>query len=92
MIEDEGNKVVQEGYADLVAFERLFVANPDLTKRFELDAALNKYDRTTFYTSDPVVGYTDYPFLKVSKEKSEEIKERQAGRYHERATPVKDGS
>ncbi|KAK8928747.1 putative 12-oxophytodienoate reductase 5 [Platanthera zijinensis] len=68
---DEGNKVVQEGYADLVAFGRLFVANPDLPKRFELDAPLNKYDRTTFYTSDPVVGYTDYPFLEVSKEKNE---------------------
>ncbi|KAM3405889.1 hypothetical protein ACQJBY_000115 [Aegilops geniculata] len=59
----EGNKVVGEGYADLVAFGRLFLANPDLPKRFELDAELNGYDRATFYTSDPVVGYTDYPFL-----------------------------
>ena len=60
----EGNKVVEEGYTDLVSFGRLFLANPDLPRRFELpDAPLNKYDRTTFYTSDPVVGYTDYPFL-----------------------------
>ncbi|KAF6987127.1 hypothetical protein CFC21_004801 [Triticum aestivum] len=59
----EGNKVVGEGYADLVAFGRLFLANPGLPKRFELDAELNKYNRATFYTSDPVVGYTDYPFL-----------------------------
>ncbi|CAL9138730.1 unnamed protein product [Musa acuminata var. zebrina] len=63
---DEGNKVVDEGYTDLVAFGRLFLANPDLPKRFELNAAVNKYDRTTFYTSDPVVGYTDYPFLENS--------------------------
>ncbi|WOK97388.1 12-oxophytodienoate reductase 5 [Canna indica] len=60
---EEGNRVVGEGYTDLVAFGRLFLANPDLPKRFELNAALNKYDRRTFYTPDPVVGYTDYPFL-----------------------------
>ncbi|KAK3131946.1 hypothetical protein QOZ80_6AG0513740 [Eleusine coracana subsp. coracana] len=60
---DEGNVVVEEGYADLVAYGRPFLANPDLPRRFELKAALNKYDRSTFYTHDPVVGYTDYPFL-----------------------------
>ncbi|KAH7663838.1 12-oxophytodienoate reductase protein [Dioscorea alata] len=60
---DEGNKVVAENYTDLVAYGRLFLANPDLTKRFELEATLNKYNRLTFYTQDPVVGYTDYPFL-----------------------------
>ncbi|GJN35976.1 hypothetical protein PR202_gb24797 [Eleusine coracana subsp. coracana] len=61
---EEGNKVVEEGYTDLVSFGRLFLANPDLPKRFAIpDAPLNKYDRATFYTSDPVVGYTDYPFL-----------------------------
>jgi 12-oxophytodienoic acid reductase len=60
---DQGNKVVADGYADLVAYGRMFLANPDLPKRFELGAALNKYDRSTFYTQDPVVGYTDYPFL-----------------------------
>ncbi|KXG21012.2 hypothetical protein SORBI_3009G003600 [Sorghum bicolor] len=62
----EGNKVVEEGYTDLVSYGRLFLANPDLPRRFRLpdaDAPLNKYDRNTFYTSDPVVGYTDYPFL-----------------------------
>ncbi|XP_020106949.1 putative 12-oxophytodienoate reductase 5 [Ananas comosus] len=63
---EEGNKVVDEGYTDLVAYGRLFLANPDLPKRFELSARLNKYDRITFYTSDPVVGYTDYPFLESS--------------------------
>lgn len=60
---EEGNKVVADGYADLVAYGRLFLANPDLPKRFEMDAALNKCDRSTFYTSDPVAGYTDYPFM-----------------------------
>jgi len=60
---EEGNKVVEEGYTDLVAYGRLFLANPDLPRRFELNAPLNKYDRSTFYTQDPVIGYTDYPFL-----------------------------
>ncbi|KAJ1258591.1 hypothetical protein BS78_10G087600 [Paspalum vaginatum] len=60
---EEGNKVVADGYADLVAYGRHFLANPDLPRRFELGAPLNKYDRSTFYTQDPVVGYTDYPFL-----------------------------
>lgn len=63
---EEGNKVVADGYADLVAYGRLFLANPDLPKRFELNAPLNKYNRLTFYTPDPVVGYTDYLFLEQS--------------------------
>ncbi|KAK6156312.1 hypothetical protein DH2020_010560 [Rehmannia glutinosa] len=58
-----GNEVLRRGEADLVAFGRLFLANPDLPRRFELDSVINKYDRSTFYSHDPVVGYTDYPFL-----------------------------
>ncbi|CAN6318694.1 unnamed protein product [Urochloa humidicola] len=60
---EEGNKAVANGYTDLIAYGRLFLANPDLPRRFELGAPLNKYDRSTFYTQDPVIGYTDYPFL-----------------------------
>ncbi|MFS8006242.1 putative 12-oxophytodienoate reductase [Helianthus anomalus] len=60
---DEANRVIENGEADLVAFGRAFLANPDLPKRFRLNAPLNMYDRSTFYTDDPVVGYTDYPFL-----------------------------
>ncbi|KAJ0235933.1 putative 12-oxophytodienoate reductase-like protein 1 [Hirschfeldia incana] len=63
---EDGNKAVAEGRTDLVAYGRLFLANPDLPRRFQLDAPLNMYDRTSFYTSsDPVVGYTDYPFLET---------------------------
>lgn len=65
---NEGNEVIANGGADLVAYGRLFLANPDLPLRFQLDAPLNKYDRSTFYTSDPVVGYTDYPFLNISND------------------------
>ncbi|KAK1280967.1 putative 12-oxophytodienoate reductase 11 [Acorus gramineus] len=60
---EDGNRAVEGGFADLVAFGRSFLANPDLPRRFEIDAPLNKYDRSTFYVPDPVVGYTDYPFL-----------------------------
>ena len=63
---EEGNKVVADGYADLVGFGRIFLANPDLPKRFELDSPLNKYNSNTYYTQDPVIGYTNYPFLEGS--------------------------
>ncbi|KAI3464311.1 hypothetical protein Pfo_020974 [Paulownia fortunei] len=60
---ENGNKAVSENHADLVAYGRWFLSNPDLPKRFELNASLNNYDRDTFYTPDPVIGYSDYPFL-----------------------------
>ena len=62
----DGNKAVVENRADLIAYGRIFLANPDLPKRFELNAPLNKYNRATFYIPDPVVGYTDYPFLETN--------------------------
>ncbi|KAI7756280.1 hypothetical protein M8C21_032825 [Ambrosia artemisiifolia] len=63
---EDGNNAVAENRTDLVAYGRLFLANPDLPKRFELNAPLNKYNRETFYTPDPVIGYTDYPFLETT--------------------------
>jgi len=60
--QEEGNKVVDDHYTDFVAYGRLFLANPDLPRRFELGAPLNEYNRATFITQDPVIGYTDYPF------------------------------
>eukprot|EP01018_Ginkgo_biloba_P023641 Gb_16295 [translate_table: standard] len=60
---DDGNNAIASGKADLVVYGRHFLANPDLPRRFELNAPLNKYNRQTFYIPDPVVGYTDYPFL-----------------------------
>jgi 12-oxophytodienoic acid reductase len=59
----DGINAIAENRADVVAYGRLFLANPDLPKRFALNAPLNKYNRETFYSSDPVLGYTDYPFL-----------------------------
>ncbi|KAI4380800.1 hypothetical protein MLD38_006948 [Melastoma candidum] len=60
---DLGTRALADGDADLIAYGRLFISNPDLVLRFRVNARLNAYDRDTFYTGDPVVGYTDYPFL-----------------------------
>ncbi|KAF3790078.1 12-oxophytodienoate reductase 3 [Nymphaea thermarum] len=60
---ENGMSAVADGETDLVSYGRLFISNPDLPYRFAVDASLNKYIRATFYTQDPVVGYTDYPFL-----------------------------
>lgn len=53
---------VASGNADLIAFGRLFVANPDLVERLRRNAPLNRYDRPTFYGGD-ARGYVDYPTL-----------------------------
>lgn len=52
------------GYADLVSFGRLFMANPDLVERLKLNAPLNNLmGQETFYGGG-AHGYTDYPTLK----------------------------
>jgi N-ethylmaleimide reductase len=57
-----GEKVLEDGLADAVAYGRLYISNPDLAERFEKNAALNPYNRATFYGGQEV-GYTDYPSL-----------------------------
>jgi N-ethylmaleimide reductase len=52
--------IIAEGAADMVAFGRDFIANPDLPERLRLQLPLNAYDRDTFYGGTHV-GYTDYP-------------------------------
>ncbi len=58
---DRGNAVIAKKEADLVSFGTLFLANPDLPRRFALKAPLNQPDATTFYGGTEK-GYTDYPF------------------------------
>lgn len=53
-------KAVESGYADLVAFGKLFIANPDLVERLRDNAPLNAPDQATFYGGG-ARGYTDYP-------------------------------
>lgn len=59
---EKGNKVIEEGLADVVSFGKLFLSNPDLPKRFETGAALAPWNQTTFYTQGEQ-GYTDYPAM-----------------------------
>jgi len=65
---DTAEEILEKGDADLVAFGRHFISNPDLPKRIERRLPLTPYDRDTFYTFD-AHGYTDYPFYEdVAKE------------------------
>ncbi|QKK08056.1 MAG: alkene reductase [Planctomycetota bacterium] len=64
---DTAQATLDAGTADAVAFGKLFIANPDLPRRFRDDTALNAPDPTTFY-GDGAEGYTDYPFLDRSSD------------------------
>ena len=57
-------KLLASAAADAVAFGKLFIANPDLVRRFREGAALNAWDTATFY-SGGAMGYTDYPALEL---------------------------
>ncbi len=57
-----GEAAVADGTADLVAYARYFLANPDLPRRFREDAPTNDWDEDTFYSGTPE-GYIDYPTL-----------------------------
>lgn len=53
--------IIEKGDADLVAFGRNFIANPDLVNRLRDGLPLNPYDRPSFFGGTEV-GYIDYPF------------------------------
>jgi len=57
--------IVTAGDADLVAFGRHFISNPDLPERLRRSLPLNRYDRSTFYGGD-ARGYIDYPAAEVA--------------------------
>jgi len=55
-------QALREDRADLIAFGRPYIANPDLVERLRRGAPLAKPDPATFYGGD-ARGYTDYPAL-----------------------------
>jgi N-ethylmaleimide reductase len=55
-------RAITDGRADIVAFGRPFIANPDLPRRLQTSAALNAANPATFF-GGTTVGYTDYPAL-----------------------------
>lgn len=58
----KAQSAIAEDRGDIVAFGRLFIANPDLPHRFQIGAALNEPDSSTFFGGDER-GYTDYSVL-----------------------------
>ncbi|MGH6715663.1 MAG: alkene reductase [Bradyrhizobium sp.] len=60
-------KVLAEGRADLIAFGKPFISNPDLVERLKRGAPLNAWDKATFYGGG-AKGYTDYPALGAAAE------------------------
>ena len=55
------DQAIDEG-ADLIAFGKAFIANPDLAARLKQGGPYNTPDRSTFYGGHSA-GYTDYPRL-----------------------------
>jgi 2,4-dienoyl-CoA reductase-like NADH-dependent reductase (Old Yellow Enzyme family) len=62
--QETAEQLLKAGEADAVAFGKLFIANPDLPRRFALNSPLNTPVPETFYGSG-AEGYTDYPALTV---------------------------
>ncbi|MDP2068205.1 MAG: alkene reductase [Lutibacter sp.] len=60
-----GNDVIERGEADLVAFGKPFISNPDLVERFENNIALTDWNQNAFYTPGEK-GYLDYEPVKLS--------------------------
>ncbi|MDB5567381.1 MAG: NADH:flavin oxidoreductase/NADH oxidase [Tardiphaga sp.] len=60
------NKVLAANEADLIAFGKPFISNPDLVERLKTGAPLNEPDKATFYGGG-AKGYTDYPALSATQ-------------------------
>ncbi len=58
-------EAIADGRADLVAFGRPFIANPDLVERLRVAAPLAELDPQTTYGKGSA-GYIDYPALTVT--------------------------
>lgn len=63
-------KVLAANEADLIAFGKLYIANPDLVERLKKGAPLNEPDKATFYGGG-AKGYTDYPTLDAALDPAE---------------------
>jgi len=58
-------EAIRDNRADMIAFGRPFISNPDLVERLRLDAPLAEGDRKTYYGGSDK-GYTDYPDWKAA--------------------------
>jgi N-ethylmaleimide reductase len=55
-------EALADKHADLIAFGRPFIANPDFVRRISIGAALSDFDKTKLYGGN-AEGYSDYPAL-----------------------------
>ena len=58
---ESASAAIADGHADIIAFGRIFISNPDLPHRLEHGYPITPYNRATFYGGEEK-GYTDYPF------------------------------
>lgn len=63
---EEGEAILQRGEADAVSYGRPYIANPDLVRRFALQAPLNEVDPAALYGGSGPEGYIDYPTLETA--------------------------
>jgi N-ethylmaleimide reductase len=69
---ESAEKVIAAKEADAVAFGKLFLANPDLPRRFALQSPLNEWKADTFYRGG-ADGYVDYPTLEPLRRQAGKI-------------------
>lgn len=61
---EKGSRIIDEKLADLVAYGKPYISNPDLVERFAAKVETAEWDEPTFYTTGEK-GFTDYPTLKA---------------------------
>lgn len=55
-------RMLENNEADLIAFGKPFISNPDLVERLRIGAPLAEADKDTFYHGGEK-GFVDYPFM-----------------------------
>lgn len=48
--QEKGNAIIEAGLADMVAYGKLYISNPDLVERFKTNAPIAEWNEDTFYT------------------------------------------
>ncbi len=62
---ESGEAAIENNLADLIAYGRHFIANPDLVERFKIGASLAESDQSLWYGSNGEAGYNTYPALQT---------------------------
>ena len=63
---ERAEEALAKGWADLIAFGRPFIANPDLPERLQQGLPLNPSDKATFFGGG-AEGFTDYPVAELAE-------------------------